>query len=151
MEGLFAPRWLLLILSLAFIVESAGATTPFIAGSATPTMEVATMPLNDYLRAVLTWELAHGNHTASTKINLKIPSLDIYGPEGQLVFHGEDPVKNAELLHRLPAGLNDLKPVSPQQNLSRALDIVADFQKKSSQIGAAKKYTIYATTATTCK
>jgi len=146
----FAQRWVLFVLLAVFIAEGADALSPYITGAATPTIEAVTMPLTDYLRAIVSWELAHGNHSVSTKLNLKIPSLDIYDPDGQLVYHGEDTVKNAELLNRLPAGVDGLKPVSPQQSFTRALDVVSDFQKKSGAITSAKKYTIYSTTATRC-
>lgn len=149
-RSLFGRRLALSMLFLAFIAQAGVAVFAYVTGPAAPTIETATIPLNDYVRAILTWELAHGNHTVSTKINLRVPSLDIFDPEGQLIFHGEDTAKNAELLQRLPAGLAGLKPLSPQQSLSRALDVVADFQKKSNAITSAKKYTIYSTTATKC-
>ena len=138
-------------LLFTFLAEGAGAI-PLYGGAGAPVMEAATMTVNDYARANASWEAIHGNHTSDTKINLNlhVPSLDIYDPDGQLVFHGVDPAKNAELLHRLPAELKGLKPVSPQQSISRALEIVSGFQKRSGEIGSAKKYTIYAISATTC-
>lgn len=139
------------MLLCALLAAGAGAISP-LGGALAPVMETATMTIDDYARANARWEVLHGNHTGNVKLNLnvRVPSLDIYDPEGQLVFHGENPAKSAELLHRLPAELKNLKPVTPQQSLSRALEVVADFQKKTSEISSAKRYTIYSTTATKC-
>jgi len=140
-----------LISSLLFTFVVGAAILPY-GGPAGPVIESATMTVNDYARANASWEAVHGNHTSDTKINLDlhVPSLDIYDPDGQLVFHGIDPAKNAELLHRLPAELKDLKPLSPPKNISRPLEIIPGFQKRGDEINSAKKYTIYATSATKC-
>ncbi len=140
-----------LISSLLFTFVEGAAILPY-GGPAGPVIESATMTVNDFARANASWEAVHGNHSSDTKINLDlhVPSLDIYDPDGQLVFNGIDPVKNADFLHRLPAVLKDLKPVSPPKSISRSLELVSGFQKRSGEISSAKKYTIYATSATKC-
>lgn len=137
------------LLVISAILSSAFST------SEDPVNESVKLPVQQFAQALAMWELAHRSPGGAAKMEIHVPAMEIYDPQGRLVFHGEDVAKNAELLHKLPAGLTELSPISPPENIKKVFTVVTELGKRADAIAANKKYTLFVTTSAancnTCK
>jgi len=139
----FVPPIVLIIFGLFSIFSSGTAMNPAASASVVETVNV---PLQQFAQATAMWQLTH-NAGATGRMEIHIPSLEIYDPNGKLVFSGDNADKNAELLRRLPTGLKDLTPVSPGQDIQKVFTIVPALDKKADALTASHRYTLVLATS----
>lgn len=96
-----------------------------------------------YERAFLKW--CPGHMTGSPRqIHIKLPSIDIYGPAGTLVYHGESGDGNAGILTSLPRQIDGLRPSGTRPDLKEALKMAPGFASVAPAILSNGRYTVFA-------
>jgi hypothetical protein len=87
----------------------------------------ASLPLASYVRM-------RGRLDAGRNSKFFFPELRIFDGSGTMVYLGQESVRNARVLERLPNGIGGLKPKPDALQLARILDAVPGFRKRETEI-----------------
>lgn len=115
----------------------------------------AKMPARDLLHNYTLWALRHVRDTKSSKLDIKVPFIDIYDAFGRVIYHGDDAASNAAVLSGMPNILASLaspsslgsKAVFP--SLQEMVDMIPAFRDRFKEIQG-RKDTVLSVTLTGC-
>ncbi|GEM_PF-5068306 len=102
--------------------------------------------------AYLAWMRQHpGVVPKGTPLKLAMPTIDIYSPEGALLYYGGDASENAALLRTLPRNIKNVKPTAlttsvPRPSLKEAIEMFPALKEREETLLSGKRFTIFAVT-----
>ncbi len=107
----------------------------------------ADVKIDDFINSYLRWEDSHPE-LLHRRIPYKIavPFIDIYSPDGDLFYHGEDPVTNSSVIQALPAMLPKASSLGAHPSLRDAISMVPQLHLALSSLLSSHQYTLIAVT-----
>lgn len=136
-------RYLLLVCSLTCISSIGQGKTPHPTAGYLSAAISRQQEMSNLIHWVLDDAHAHSQAPDQTRLQLHIPSVDIFAPDGSLVYHAPDADSAVRVLEALPA----LPAVTTGPvTLDEALDIIPEFKLQKDAIKKRKKFIVYAIT-----
>ena len=116
--------------------------------SAKPVRLAAHMPVPKYF-AFIGQSQAPGNH-AEPSAEVAYPILEIFAPDGRLVYQGDNVSQNLALLRQPETGLARLAPVASHLRLQDIVDQVGEFRPYGQQLSKSNRYTFLSVSLSDC-
>jgi hypothetical protein len=97
------------------------------------------------------WGIKHPEaKSASGTLMIRVPTIDLYSPDGQAVYHVEgDPQASAVFIKSLPAQLprfKALKTTTSRPSLREAIEMFSGLRNRESDLLSSGKYTVFSVT-----
>lgn len=142
MKPRFTVRAALVMLPMAIALFSFAQDTPH---AQRINIEV-TAPLIGYMNSASSVVRANTSKGMKQSTMLDIPTLDIYNPAGQLIYHGTGETKdeNRKVLEGLPDSVVGLKRIPDRAPLKPLLEILPETHSASNALLTSGHYVIYA-------
>ena len=108
--------------------------------------------VNEMNDGYLAWMRQHpGVVPKGTPLKLAMPTIDIYSPEGALLYYGGDSTENAALLRTLPRNIKNVKSAAlttsmPRPSLKEAIEMFSALREREAALLSGKRFTIFAFT-----
>jgi hypothetical protein len=90
-----------------------------------------------------------GNH-AGPLVEVSYPILEIFAPDGRLIYQGDDIFQNLALLHQPETNLAKLAPVASHLRLQDLVDQVNEFRPYGQELRRSNRYTFVSVSLKGC-
>ncbi len=116
--------------------------------SSKPVRLTAHMPVPKYFAFVGKSQMP-GNH-AGPSVDVIYPILEVFAPDGRLIYQGDDIFQNLALLRQPETNLARLAPVASPLRLRDLVDQVNEFRPYSRQLSKSNRYTFLSVSLKDC-
>jgi len=79
-------------------------------------------------------------------VRMEMPAIDVYSHAGVLIYHGDDPDKNAAFLRAFPRSLVGVSAKVRRPTLKFIVELFPEYSRDEAELLDGKKYTIVAYT-----
>lgn len=90
-----------------------------------------------------------GNH-ASPLVDVVYPILEVFAPDGRLIYQGDDMLQNLALLRQPETNLAKLAPVASHLRLQDLVDQVNEFRPYGRELSRNNRYTFVSVSLKDC-
>jgi hypothetical protein len=101
----------------------------------------------NYAYAYGAWAMSHLKDTSDKRLDLVVPSVDIYDSSGATIYHGQKVENDVGVLENLPQRVQGLRASGLRPSLSEALEMFPELAKEKSSILSAGRYSVISITA----
>jgi len=119
-------------------------------GASKPVRLAARMSVPDYAALANRIETARESPEPSGTTAVIYPILEIFAPDGRLVFQGDSISQNLALLRQREIDFSKFPPVASHVQLQDIVSQVGEFRRYSRQLNSSKQYTFLSISLSNC-
>jgi len=132
-----------------FLVGACLGLTAFAVGPAV--VRESKVSAQNYAYAYGAWAMSHLKDSSDKRLDLVLPSVDIYDPSGTAIYHGQKVENDISVLQNLPQRVQGLRATGIHPSLSEVLEMFPELAKEKSSILSGGRYSVISiTTSASC-